>query len=305
MVAAALHLLRRLRVDRGGRGRKCCAALRPIGMRGRAARHRATRRREDQAKRRQLELALEQARFEAARAQRQFDAVDPDNRLVAAELERRWNERLAERLAASRRRSTRWTARQAPSLTPQNSARHYLPWAPTCHALGAIPAAGNEARKRILRAVIKEIVASVAEARIELVIHWQGGDHTALNVVKNRLGQHRWTTDVEVQALIPQLARQLNDASIASLLNRLGHRTGKGQSWTEMRVRSFRCDRGIAGLQGRRARGSGRADARTSRRRARYKQDDRVAHDQRWHSHCLAGLQGCALGHQGQRTQAS
>ena len=63
--------------------------------------------------------------------------------------------------------------------------------------------------------------------------------------MKNRLGQHRWTTDVEVQALIPQLARQLNDASIASLLNRLGHRTGRGQSWTEMRVRSFRCDRGI------------------------------------------------------------
>ena len=87
-------------------------------------------------------------------------------------------------------------------------------------------------------------MARVTEARIELVIHWQGGDHTALNVVKNRLGQHRWTTDVEVQALIPQLAR-LNDASIASLLNRLGHRTGRGQSWTEMRVRSFRCDRGI------------------------------------------------------------
>ena len=86
----------------------------------------------------------------------------------------------------------------------------------------------------------------MAEARIELIIHWQRGDHTELSVVKNRTGQHRWTTDVEVQALIPQLARQLNDGSIASLLNRLGHRTGKGHTWTEMRVRSFRCDRRIA-----------------------------------------------------------
>jgi hypothetical protein len=71
-------------------------------------------------------------------------------------------------------------------------------------------------------------VAKVAQARIELVIHWQGGDHTLLSVVKNRTGQHRWTTNVEVQVLIPQLARQLNDGSIASLLNRLGHHTGRG-----------------------------------------------------------------------------
>ena len=45
-------------------------------------------------KRRQLENALEQARYEAARAHRQYDAVDPGNRLVASDLERRWNEKL-------------------------------------------------------------------------------------------------------------------------------------------------------------------------------------------------------------------
>ena len=67
-----------------------------------------------------------------------------------------------------------------------------------------------------------------------------------MSVVKNRTGQHRWTTDVEVQVLITQLARQLTDGSIASLLNRLGHRTGKGHTWTEMRVRSFRGDHQIA-----------------------------------------------------------
>jgi excisionase family DNA binding protein len=64
-------------------------------------------------------------------------------------------------------------------------------------------------------------------------------------VVKNRIGQHRWTTCAEVQTLIVQLARQLNDGSIASLLNRLGHVTGKGQTWTQARVRAFRCDHHI------------------------------------------------------------
>src|SRR6476469_2556484 len=46
-------------------------------------------------KQRQIELALEQARYEATRARRQYDTVDPDNRLVAGELERRWNAALA------------------------------------------------------------------------------------------------------------------------------------------------------------------------------------------------------------------
>nr|WP_232440938.1 Tn3 family transposase [Burkholderia ubonensis] len=199
---------------------------------------------DDQSRWRQLELALEQARFEAARAQRQFDAVDPDNRLVAAELERRWNERLGQ-VSQRQAEIDELDAHDNPGLTPQQRA--------SLLTLGADlplawdhPRAGNEVGKRILRTVIREIVAKVTDAKIELIVHWQGGDHTELNVVKNRSGQHRWTTNVEVTDLIIKLARQLNDGSIASLLNRLGHRTGKNQSWTEMRVRSFRGDHHIA-----------------------------------------------------------
>ncbi len=231
-----------LRVDEAV-SREVLSVLRPIGVQ--AALHAIEQRADDEhAKQRQLDLALEQARFEAARAQRQFDAVDPGNRLVAAELERRWNERLAE---ISRREAEieALAALAGPAMSPRQRA--------DLMALGADlprvwshPAAGNEVRKRILRCVIREIVARIAESRIELIIHWQGGDHTELSVVKNRTGQHRWTTDVEVQTLITQLARQLNDGTIASLLNRLGHRTGKGHTWTEMRVRSFRGDHAIA-----------------------------------------------------------
>jgi DNA invertase Pin-like site-specific DNA recombinase len=53
-----------------------------------------TRTQQRSEKKRQIELALQQARYEAARAQRQYDVADPENRLVASELERRWNERL-------------------------------------------------------------------------------------------------------------------------------------------------------------------------------------------------------------------
>jgi excisionase family DNA binding protein len=219
------------------------AILRPIGVE--AALHAIQQRaNDDQSKRRQFELALEQARFEAARAQRQFDAVDPENRLVAAELERRWNERLA--VVSQRQADIEALDLQAsPSLTAEQR-EALLALGTDLPRAWNHPAAGGEVRKRILRTIIKEVVARVGETHIELVIHWHGGDHTELSVIKNRTGQHRWTTDVEVQTLITQLARQLNDSSIASLLNRLGHRTGRGQSWTEMRVRSFRGDHGIS-----------------------------------------------------------
>ncbi len=80
-----------MRIDRAV-GNEVVERLQPLGVEAAigAPRHSV----ESAEKRRQVELALEQARYEAARARRQYDAVDPDNRLVAGELERRWNDRL-------------------------------------------------------------------------------------------------------------------------------------------------------------------------------------------------------------------
>jgi excisionase family DNA binding protein len=108
------------------------------------------------------------------------------------------------------------------------------------------PAASSETRKRILRAVLKEIIVTVAADRLRLVLHWQGGDHTGLEVAKNRTGQNRWKTDVETVQLVHELARILPDHSITPLLNRLGIRSAKGQSWTQVRVRNFRSVHQIA-----------------------------------------------------------
>jgi hypothetical protein len=243
-----------------------------------------------------LELGLEQARFEAARAQRQFDAVDPSNRLVVAELERRWNERLA--YAAQRQADIEALDMQMqPSLSPQQR-EALLALGTDLPRAWDHPGAGNEVRKRILHTAIKEIVARVAEARIELIIHWQGGDHTELNVVKNRPGQHRWGTDIEVQGLITQLARQLRDPSIASLLNRLGHHTGKGHTWTEMSVRSFRTSHGIAVHKN----GEREERAELTLEQAA----EALATSKMTVLACgLAGLQGRTMGHQGQRRPAA
>src|SRR5690349_22342925 len=100
------------------------------------------------------------------------------------------------------------------------------------------PAASAETRKRILRTILNEIIVTVEPDRLRLMLHWQGGDHTRLEVVKNRSGQHRWKTDTATEQLIRELARILPDQSIASVLNRLGVRSAKGHTWTQLRVRT-------------------------------------------------------------------
>ena len=214
--------------------------LRLLGPLGLEAALEAIAMREDEnaETRRQAELALTQARYEADLARRQYDAVDPANRLVAAELERRWNDRLAEVQRQEERLPT-MTASRPDRLTPEERDR-LMALGADLETAWSHPGATAETRKRILRTVLEEVVATLTEERIELVIHWRGGDHTRLAVPRNRTGQHRWSSDADVRELIRALARQQPDGAIAATLNRLGKRTGRGNPWTEARVRSFR-----------------------------------------------------------------
>jgi len=191
-----------------------------------------------------IELALEQARYEAARAHRQYNAVDPDNRLVVGDLERRWNERLAEVVQLE---GERVVARenQPVALTEADRAE-ILALGTDLPRLWNHPAATAATRKRILRAVLEEIIVTVEPDRLRLKLHWKGGDHTMLDGVKGRVGQHRWKTSAATEQLIRDLARIVPDGSIASILNRLGVHTAKGHTWTQQRVTLFRNDHEIA-----------------------------------------------------------
>ena len=193
---------------------------------------------------RQAELALTQARYEARLARRQYDAVDPDNRLVVAELERRWNDRLVEVHRIEEQLATLKTAKVA-RPTIEERAR-LIALGADIEALWQRPGATAETRKHVLRTAIVEIVTKIVGNTIDLAVHRQGGDHTRLTVAKNRTGQHRLTTDAETGELIRALSRQQPDAGIAAILNRCGKRTGKGNTWTESRVRSHRSAHGIA-----------------------------------------------------------
>lgn len=173
--------------------------------------------------RRQAELALIQVRYRADLTPRQYDAVDPANRLVAAELERRWNDRLSE----MRRQEEQLADRRAAGIEALSDAekQRLLALGKDLHAAWSHPDITAEMRKGILRAVLKEIVVTRSDGRLDLLLHWRGGDHMRFSVPRNCAGLHRWAASAKVVDLVRTLARQLPDSAITATLNRLGKQT--------------------------------------------------------------------------------
>lgn len=215
-----------------------------------------------------VSLALEKGRYEADRCRRQFEAVEPENRLVATELERRWNAALSEvnRLDQALQQKEKEVA----PLAAAEAAR--------LQALGAdLGAAWDhrdappELKKRILRTVIEEIIVRIdpkgvtttteqppallaaandiadqsgssaaSESTVTLTIHWVGGAHTSLSFRKPTHKHHPFSTGEDVIELVRKLSVTCSDQQIASILNRGGHRTGKGLRWKEHNVQHVR-----------------------------------------------------------------
>lgn len=224
-------------------GAAVLGALKPLGVDA-ATKALEAQANETSAAQRQLELALERARYEAAHARQQYDAVDPANRLVAGELERRWNKALEAvhqidgEIAALEARTPSPLGEKERDQLMRLGADLDLAW--------SHPAATSATRKRIVRAALKEIVVRIEGGVIEMVLHWQGGDHTALKLKMNAAGKHRWTVPADTLTLVRELARLMPDRQIARLLNRAGKPTGRGNGWTQARVCSFRSHYGIA-----------------------------------------------------------
>ena len=230
-----------MRVDRAV-SEEVLRLLQPFGI---AASLEAIGRREQAVsdKQRHCTLALEQAHYEAGHARRQYDAVDPDNRLVAAELERRWNESLA--LVAGREAALSDAAAERQETAIEAERDQLLLLGCDVPALWHHPDASAAIRKRILRTVLREAVVTISEGKIRFLLHWQGGDHTRLETRKQKSGEHRWQTDVETARIVTDLARGLPDGVIAAFLNRAGRRTAKGHTWTKARVCAFRSGRDV------------------------------------------------------------
>jgi DNA invertase Pin-like site-specific DNA recombinase len=187
-------------------------------------------------KQRQQQMQLEQARYEARLAQRQYDAVDPANRLVCAELERRWNEKL-ERAAELEKTYARAEQEAQWQLSPEERAA-------ITHLSRDLPAIWNaettttQDRKRLLRMAIEcvQLDGVSFPGQIELQIRWRSGVITSHIV--NRPVQGEWSlkTSAEAVARIHSLAGKSSYTDIAEQLNREGFRTAFGRPFTHQTI---------------------------------------------------------------------
>ena len=181
---------------------------------------------------------LEAMRYAADRAFRQYDAADPANRLVAAELELRWNRALTRVSEMETRIATH--DRAAPPRS-ELSAASFVTLADDLQTVWQAPTTDARLKKRIVRAVIKEVVADVdaAAGEIILFLHWMGGIHTELRLPRRRRGQ-RDSTSQDIVTAVRQLVSIANDELIAGILNRNKLTTGRGNRWTRERVTALR-----------------------------------------------------------------
>ena len=198
---------------------------------------------EDQDRRRIAELELQQAQYDASLAERRYAACDPDNRLIAAQLEKAWETAL-QRVERCRERLDRMQIPKADDVCPD-----FTGLADDLLAAWKAPRTTMRTRQRLVRALITEIVVDIDKAagEIVLVIHWKGGQHSELRVRKPRTGEHGCSTPEQALAVIRSMAGRWSDQDIAASLNRMGMPTGQGKTWTAHRVSSLRRVRGIHG----------------------------------------------------------
>src|SRR5271157_1376435 len=220
--------------------RELLRAVEPVAIEAALEAERMHRERQDEEKR-ILDLELQQARYEANLAERRYAACNPDNRLIAAQLEKNWE-------AALRRVQDV----QARCLNPKQETVEVDPTAfanlaDNLSAAWNAPGVTMRARQQLLRALIVNIVVDVDDQAREvvLVIHWRGGQHSELRVRKPRTGEHGCATTEDALAVMRSMAGRWSDEHIAASLNRMGIPTGQGKTWTAKRVSSVRRVRNI------------------------------------------------------------
>jgi len=191
-----------------------------------------------------LERKLAQLDYDTTRAFEQYNEVDPRNRLVASELERRWNSKLEE-LRVLRLRIEELDA-ERPTLS-MDQRRDIAAMGEQFASVWNHAACPVELKKQIVRSVIEEIIADEkSEGVLSFIVHWKGGCHTSFEMTKpNAKTMHR-NADEDIE-VIRKMASRYGDDVIANVLNRLGRRTGKGKPWSELAVCSARKKHRIPG----------------------------------------------------------
>ncbi len=187
-----------------------------------------------------FEASVERTRYEAERARRQYDACEPENRLVARSLEAEWERKLAgvrdAEAALSAERARRQSSLSAEEIAWLEEAGADL------RAVFEAKSTTHRERKQLLRMLLVEVVVAVERKahRAELLLCWEGGAMTRTTAELPRLGAPWRKTDEGTVELVRRLAEHYDDATIALILSRQHRRTGSGLTYTKARVHELR-----------------------------------------------------------------
>lgn len=188
----------------------------------------------------QWSMRVQRAEYEAQLAQRRYEEVDPAHRLVAATLEQRWNDALAQ-LQQLQQDHDAFVQQQQVALSPQDKQR-LLAVARDFPRLWNAPTTQARDKKRMLRLLLKDITVDKGPATKQVTLHvrWQGGacEDILVSVPPNAPDRVRYP-----QALVDQvrhMAQTLTDDQIAAHFNQEGRRSAKGQAFSVSIIRWIR-----------------------------------------------------------------
>ncbi len=188
----------------------------------------------------QWRLQVEQAHYQAERAERRYRSVEPENRLVARTLEAEWNKRLDE-LTTAEAELARREHQRPERLTDRQRER--------IHRLGAdlnrvweASTTTDRDRKELLRSMLEEVNIAVnrTDAQAHVTLRWRGGLFTEIDVPLWHPKETVVRTDEDTVDLLRRLAEHHPDAMIAGILNRQGRKTVRGLRFSANRVSSLR-----------------------------------------------------------------
>ena len=169
---------------------------------------------------------LKRAQYEVQLAERQYDAVDPDNRLVAAELERRWETRMQEsrQIHEDYERFVRQPVTSALTAEMREQLTHI------CDAMPKLwPRLSNSEKKELVRCLISEVILRRVEAdMVEVRIVWISGHYTIEQArAPIRRDQDVSGYDQMVLRIESLLEQGLNNDQIAAQLSREGFHSAR------------------------------------------------------------------------------
>ncbi len=192
--------------------------------------------------RRAQQQQLERLRYQARLAERQFHQADPDNRLVTAELERRWEAALRELKEAEEKACQEQQRPQAVQALSAEERDAFLRAGRTIPELWRQGRLSPQQQKGFLRCLIDKVVAHrSAPDTLQVRIVWRGGETTAATLRVTVGSLARLSSAVEMEKEILKLAKAgKSDEAIAALLTERGHRSPKHSAVLPSTVRIIR-----------------------------------------------------------------